>query len=108
MKRFILGILILLSLVSCESLADKGRCIRLLRDESNLRYALPCESFKIGRIEGGTAVIVDNYWCFWIDDNDQVYCVNGHSKTVFKAYNTTLCKDAPINATFSDIEKIVE
>ncbi len=62
---------------------------------------------QIASIENGTAVIVDGRWCYWIDSNDKIYCVNGASKSIYNINNSE-CQDAPIEEMFSDIEKIAQ
>ena len=39
---------------------------------------------------------------------NNIFCVNGASKTIYNSVNKPDCKDAPIQATFMDIEKIVK
>ena len=68
---------------------------------------LPFNEVKIAKIDNGTGVIVDGDWCYWIDSNDKIFCVNGTAKSIYNVENPK-CENAPINSTFSDIEKIAK
>jgi hypothetical protein len=105
MKKLYTLLSITTLLLSCNNDSQKENAIELLKVK--IGYQLPFNEVKIASIENGTAVIVDGKWCYWIDLNDKIYCVNGISKTIYNKSNPK-CEDAPINATFSDIEKIAK
>lgn len=93
-------------LFSCGGNEKKEKVIEILK--AKIGQNLPFENVKIADIENGTGVIVDGNWCYWIDKNDNIYCVNGASKTIYNDVNDTECKDAPIKSGFMEIEKIAE
>lgn len=90
---------------SCTQGYTKVEATKILKEKIGLQ--LPFKNIKIAYIEGGTAVIIDKYWCYWIDEKGKVFCVNGTSKSLYNQDNPK-CKDAPIKATFSDINKIAK
>ena len=92
-------------LFSCNSNPEKEKATKLLKER--IGNQLPFKEVKIASIENGTAVIVDGSWCYWINANDQIFCVNGTSKSIYEV-NNPKCEDAPIKATFSDIQKIAK
>ena len=106
MKQILLTISLTFLLFSCGGNPEKDRISDLLK--TKIGEKLPFKDLKIGKIENGTAVIVDNHWCYWVDNNNKIYCVNGVSKTIYNSANQPNCEDAPIKATFSEIEKIVK
>jgi hypothetical protein len=105
MKKYLSIIFLCLFFCSCESGNNKEQITRLLKEK--IGTELPFKEVRIAPIENGTAVIVDKFGCYWIDKNNEIYCVNGTSKTIYKQKNGT-CKDAPIKATYSDINKIAK
>lgn len=106
MKQILLTFSFTLFLFSCSGNTEKDRMSDLLK--TKIGNELPFKDVKIGNVENGTAVIVDGSWCYWIDKNNNIFCVNGASKTIYNSVNKPDCKDAPIQATFMDIEKIVK
>lgn len=104
MNKFIYTSILCIILFSC-SISEKERVTNLLKEK--IGDKLPFNEIKMAKIESGIAVIVDGSWCYWIDENDKIYCVNGTSKSVFIG-NSSNCEDAPIDAMFSDIEKIAK
>ncbi|PHR45994.1 MAG: hypothetical protein COA32_12175 [Fluviicola sp.] len=104
MKRILL-LLTAIIVVSCGEQTEKERITELLK--AKIGNELPFNEVKIGEIENGTAVIVDDSWCYWIDKSNKIYCVNGTGKSVYDVKNSE-CEYAPIKAMFSDIEKIVK
>ena len=90
---------------SCNENPEKEKITILLKEK--IGNQLPFDNVKIGSIENGTGVIVDNTWCYWLDTNYKIYCVNGSSKTMYNV-NNPKCEDAPIKSSFADIEKIVK
>ena len=90
-------------LLSCNSNPEMDKATELLKEK--IGNQLPFKEVKIASIENGTAVIVDGSWCYWIDTNNKIFCVNGTSKSVYNVNNSE-CENAPIKAVFSDIEKI--
>lgn len=106
MKQILLTFSLSLLIFSCESNSEKDRISDLLK--TKIGNELPFKKVKIGNIENGTAVIVDDSWCYWIDKDKNIFCVNGSSKTVYNSVNRPECKNAPIQANFMDIEKIAK
>ena len=106
MKQIYISISLIFLLFSCGETSEKEKISDLLK--SRIGNEIPFKDLKIGNIENGTAVIVDDIWCYWIDKNNNIFCVNGASKTIYNSVNKPDCKDAPIEATFMDIEKIVK
>ena len=104
MRKLFIVFGIITTLSSCSN-PEKEKITKLLKEK--IGNQLPFEDVKIGTIENGTGVIVDNNWCYWIDNKDSIYCVNGSSKTIYNV-NNPKCEDAPIQSTFSDIEKIAK
>jgi hypothetical protein len=92
-------------LFSCNSNPEKDKATELLKEK--IGNQLPFKEVKIASIENGTGVIVDGSWCYWIDANDKIFCVNGTSKSVYNVNNAE-CENAPIKAMFSDIQKIAK
>lgn len=107
MKKLFIVLILITILFSCNSNSnpEKDRATYLLKEKIGNR--LPFNEVKIAIVENGTAVIVDTSWCFWIDANDKIFCVNGTSKSIYNIDNP-LCEDAPISAMFADIEKIAK
>ena len=105
MKKVITILTLTTLLLSCDGNPEKDRITKLLQQK--IGNQLPFKEVKIGKIENGTAVIVDGSWCYWIDNNNKIYCVNGTSKSIYNV-NNPKCEDAPIKSTFSDIEVIVK
>lgn len=91
--------------LSCNNDSVEETAIKLIQEK--IGNQLPFNDVKIANIENGTAVIIDRHWCYWIDKNYKIYCVNGVSKTIYKVNNSE-CENAPIKVTFSDIEKIAK
>ncbi|MEY2921685.1 MAG: hypothetical protein RL108_294 [Bacteroidota bacterium] len=91
------------ALFSCDSSTQKDKVTKLLKEK--IGNQLPFDEVKIAYIENGTGVIVDDNWCYWVDANNKIFCVNGSSKLIFNMDNSE-CNDAPIHASFSEIEKI--
>lgn len=106
MKQILLISSLIFLIFSCSEKTEKDRISDLLK--TKIGYELPFKDVKIGNIENGTAIIVDGSWCYWVDKNNNIFCVNGASKTIYNSANKPDCKDAPIKATFLDIEKIVK
>lgn len=102
MIKNLLALCFLISMTSCESNPEKEKATKLLK--AKIGSELPFNEVKIAKIENGTGVIVDRNWCYWIDENDKIYCVNGTSITIYNVNNPE-CENAPIKAMFSDIEK---
>lgn len=100
MKK-VLRIIIVLLFIACSSNTEKDRLADLIKAE--MENPLPFNDIKIAKVNNGTAVIVDESWCFWIDNDNQVFCVNGTAHSTIKN-----CKDAPIDKMFSDIEEIAK
>lgn len=90
---------------ACNSNPEKEKATKLLKEK--IGNQLPFKEVKIASIENGTAVIVDGSWCYWIDKNDKIFCVNGTSKSIYNI-NNLKCEDAPIKAMYSDIKKIAQ
>jgi hypothetical protein len=105
MKKFLLFAFTILSLNSCGGETEKERITNLLKEK--IGSELPFDDVKIGEIENGTAIIVDGNWCYWINKDNKVFCVNGTGKSVFDVSNPE-CEYAPIKSMFHDIEKIVK
>lgn len=106
MKQQPLLIILISVFFACNTNPEKERGTNLLKEKigGELRF----KDVKIASVEKGTAVIIDKSWCYWIDTNGKVYCVNGTSKSAYNANNSQKCEDAPIKASFSDIEKIAK
>lgn len=92
-------------LITCGENSEKDRITNLLKTKIGMQ--LPFKKVEIGNVENGTAVIVDEIWCYWINREDKIYCVNGASKTIYNVNNTE-CEDAPIESTYLDIRKLVK
>lgn len=105
MKKLILALSFIALLTSCNSNPEKDRVTDLLKEK--IGDQLPFKEVKIAQIENGIGVIVDGSWCYWINNNNKIYCVNGTSKSIYNVKNPK-CEDAPIKAMFSDIEKIAK
>ena len=105
MKRIILFLSLSMLMTACGEVSEKTRVTRLLKRE--IGRELPFQEVRIARVEGGTAVVVDKCFCYWIDRNDHVYCVNGNAAAVYRKRGCD-CMSAPIEAMFMDIEKIAE
>lgn len=77
--------------------------------KQKIKGQLPFNDFKYACVENGFAVIVDESWCFWIDKNDSIWCVNGTSKSIMHRKDGTLdCKNAPISIGYLEISAIAE
>lgn len=105
MKKVILIFSLAILVMACGGNSEKKRITKLLKEK--IGTELPFNEVRIASVENGTAVIVDKFWCYWIDQNNEIYCVNGSSKTIYKKKNGT-CKDAPIKAYYSEIDKIAK
>lgn len=105
MKRILLTLCFLTLITSCESNLEKEKATELLK--AKIGTEIPFNEVKVAKIENGIGVIIDGNWCYWIDENNKIYCVNGASKTIYNVNNPE-CEDAPIKAMFSDIEKIAK
>ncbi len=105
MKKLLTILTLTTVLFSCNSNPEKDKATKLLKEK--IGNQLPFNEVKIASIENGTGVIVDGNWCYWIDTNDKIFCVNGSSKSIFNVYNLE-CEEAPIQASFLDIEKIAK
>lgn len=105
MKKIFTILTLTTILFSCNSDPEKDKATKLLKEK--IGNQLPFNEVKIASIENGTGIIVDGNWCYWIDANDKIFCVNGTSKSIFNV-NNPKCEDAPIQASFSDIEKIAK
>ncbi|NBX78959.1 MAG: hypothetical protein EBQ94_01020 [Flavobacteriales bacterium] len=103
-KRILIYFSLIFLLFSCGN-NEKERVTELLKEKIGTQ--LPFNDVKIAEIENGTAVIVDNDWCFWIDSDDKIYCVNGSSRSVYRVNNPE-CELAPIKAMYLDIEKLAK
>ena len=104
--RKIISIFILTTImISCNSNPEKENATKLLKEK--IGNQLPFNDVKVAKVENGIGVIIDKNWCYWIDSNNKIYCVNGSSKSVYNVENPE-CEDAPIKSTFSDIEKIAQ
>jgi len=105
MKKLLLTLSLLTLFYSCNNNPEKDRITDLLKEK--IGNQLPFKTVKIAQIENGTGVIVDGYWCYWINNNNKIYCVNGSSKSIYNV-NNPKCEDAPIKAMFFDIEKLAK
>lgn len=105
MKKILLALCFLTTIYSCVSNPEKEKATELLK--AKIGDELPFNDVKTAKIENGIGVIIDGSWCYWIDENNKIYCVNGASKTIYNINNSE-CIDAPIKAMFSDIEKIAQ
>lgn len=105
MNKIITVAFLTIILFSCNSNPEKEKATKLLKEK--IGNQLPFKEVKIAKIENGTGVIVDGDWCYWIDSNDKIFCVNGTSKSIYNVENPK-CENAPINSTFSEIEKIAK
>lgn len=59
----------------CNRALEKEKVTNLLKEK--IDNQLSFNEVKIATIEIGTGVIFDGNWCYWIDSNDKIYCVNG-------------------------------
>lgn len=105
MKKLFTFLTLIILFTSCNSNPEKDKVTELLKEKIGTQ--LPFNEVKIASIENGTAVIVDGSWCYWIDANNKIFCVNGSSKSIYNV-NNPKCENAPIKAMFSDIEKIAK
>lgn len=105
MKKILLLLSFTILMTACGEVSEKTRITKLLKEK--IGTELPFKEVRIAHVEGGIAAIVDKHWCYWIDENDKIYCVNGSAKTIYKKKNGT-CEDAPIKAWFADIDEIAE
>lgn len=105
MKKIILSFIIFL-FFACSENEKKERITEILREK--IGQGLPFNDVKIAEIENGTGVIVDEFWCYWIDSNNKVYCVNGASKSIYNSQHEIDCEDAPINSGYLDIIEIAK
>lgn len=105
MKKIILFLSLAILMIACGEVSEKTRITKLLKEK--IGTELPFHEVRIAHVEDGIAAIVDKHWCYWIDENDKIYCVNGSAKTIYKKRNGT-CEDAPIKAGFADIDEIAE
>lgn len=107
MKRCLL-IGLSLVVISCSHGSKKEIIVNLLKEKIGGR--LPFDEVRIADIEGGTGVIVDQFNCYWISSDNQVYCVNGASKNVLynKVTRSCDCIDAPIKAGYIEINSIAK
>lgn len=103
MKKLLFALFFLTLFYSCNSNPEKDRITDLLKEK--IGNQLPFKDIKIAQIENGTAVIVDENWCYWVNSNNKIFCVNGSSKSIYNVNNPE-CEDAPIKAMFSDIDKL--
>lgn len=110
MKKLIFGFGLILVCISCgngdnstesSGNSEKDRITELLKER--IGNKLPFDEVKICTIKQGTGVIVDGSWCYWIDANNKIYCVNGTGKSVYDLSNEE-CEYAPGMISFSDIE----
>ena len=94
-----------------ESLEIESLVSEYMYDQNLIKEKIgserPFDDVKSGEIENGTAIIVDGNWCYWINKDNKVFCVNGTGKSVFDVSNPE-CEYAPIKSMFHDIEKIVK
>lgn len=104
MKKVLVMLSLGTLLVSCGN-PEKEKMTELLKEKIGTQ--LPFKDVKIAKIENGTGVIVDDNWCYWVDGDNKIFCVNGTSKSIYNVNNEE-CENAPINASFSDIEKIAK
>ena len=104
--RNLLLYIVAIFFISCGENDKKEKVTEILKEK--IGNNLPFDNVKIAEIENGTGVIIDNNWCYWIDKNNKIYCVNGASKTIYNDVNELECEDAPIKASFMDIEKLAE
>ncbi|SFB80643.1 hypothetical protein SAMN05421780_101562 [Flexibacter flexilis DSM 6793] len=104
MKNVIILSLVALMATACGGNPEKDRATNLIKN--NIGKSLPFDDVKIASVENGTGVIVDGSWCYWIDKDGNVFCVNGTSRGVWP--KSKECVQAPIQSTFSDIEKIAK
>ena len=105
MKKTFTIITVSMIIFACNSNPEKEKITELLKVK--IGGQLPFKDVKIAKIEHGTGAIVDGSWCYWIDENDSIFCVNGTSKTIYNVSNPK-CIQAPINAGFTEIEKIAK
>lgn len=104
-RKLFTFIVLAIIILACSSNTEKDRVTKLLKEK--IGGQLPFKEVKIANVENGIGVIVDDIWCYWIDSNNTIYCVNGSSKTIYNTNNPT-CVDAPINSTYYDIKKIAQ
>lgn len=105
MKRILLILSLVILTAACGEVSEKTRVTRLLKRK--IGAELPFKEVRIARVEGGIAAIVDGNWCFWVDEADKIYCVNGSAKTIYGKRNGA-CEDAPIKTMFAEIDEIAE
>jgi hypothetical protein len=91
---------------SCKENNPNEKFIEILR--SKIGNDLPFKDVKTAEIEGGTGIIVDGSWCYWVNSAGKIYCVNGTSKGIYNKNSEIECENAPIKSTFSEIEKIAK
>lgn len=108
MKKHFLILAFIMLIASCSDNSKKGIYTKLLKDK--IGNKLPFNDVRITEIENGTGVVIDQSYCYWIDSNNKIYCVNGTSKSVMHNEITGKleCEDAPINANYSDINLIAK
>ena len=75
MKKLLTILTLTIVILSCNSAPEKEKVTNLLKEK--IDNQLPFNEVKIATIEIGSGVIVDGNWCYWIDSNDKIYCVNG-------------------------------
>lgn len=91
--------------VSCGGVSEETGGARLL--QGTIGTDLPFNKVRIAHVESGAAAIADGCWCYWIDPYDNVCCVNGNAKAIYRM-NNGVWADAPIRAAFADIYEIAE
>lgn len=91
---------------SCGQDSEKSHVTKLLMEQ--IGKDLPFKDVRTAKVEGGVAVIVDGSWCYWIDPNDKIYCVNGTSKSLFHKATGRECEYAPITSGFIEIDKVAK
>ena len=95
-------------ILSCNYPSPKEVYTELLKERIGDR--LPFDEVKIAKVEGGTAIIIDKFNCYWVDSNNKIYCVNGASKSTLRDRfsQEEMCEDAPIKSTYSEINLVAE
>lgn len=91
--------------VFCGGVSEETGVARLL--QGTIGTELSFNEARIAYVEGGAAAIADGCWCYWIDPYDNVCCVNGNARVIYRKGNGVWA-DAPIRAAFADIYEIAE
>ncbi len=108
MKKYFLIVFFIVVIASCGDNSKKEIYTELLKEKIGSK--LPFEDVRIADIEGGTGVVIDQFYCYWIDSNNKIFCVNGSSKSLMHNDETNKleCEDAPIKAGYLEINSIAK